>query len=172
MAGRARSRRHAFDIWPGFVDALTSLLIIMLFVVTVFLAAQFVLGDALSGRDRTITDLNRRIDELATMLALEKEKSDRTAKTAEELSAELRATLELRDKAVAERDRLAGEARDLAAAKAGLDARVKTLEEMVAALQADKARLEEELKPVHPRSLRWRDRLSGRQRRGGRCKVE
>ena len=46
-----RQRRLGIDIWPGFVDALSQLLMVIIFVVLIFTAAQFYLTSALSGRD-------------------------------------------------------------------------------------------------------------------------
>ena len=56
MRGRIRAR-EGFNIWPGFVDALATLLIMLLFVLTVFTAMQVFLGDVLTGRDKTISQL-------------------------------------------------------------------------------------------------------------------
>ncbi|MEQ9349053.1 MAG: peptidoglycan-binding protein, partial [Alphaproteobacteria bacterium] len=57
--GRGRRRTAPPDIWPGFVDALASLLIVIIFLLMVFTVAQFVLREALSGRDRELDQLNR-----------------------------------------------------------------------------------------------------------------
>ena len=101
MAGSARgtARRGAFDIWPGFVDALASLLIIIIFVLMIFVVAQFYLTDALSGRDKALSSLRDRIAELTQVLRLEEQKNTRLSRTVSDLSAQLRATLEARDKA-------------------------------------------------------------------------
>ena len=108
MAVRGRGNRNAFDIWPGFVDALSSLLIIILFVSMVFMAAQFFLGNALSGRDKKINQLNTRIEQLARMLALEQAKGEQARKTLSDIMSELRATISARDKLLAERNQLTG----------------------------------------------------------------
>src|SRR6201988_5181623 len=47
-----RARRSSIDIWPGFVDALAQLLMVIIFILLVFTAGQFYLGIALSGRDQ------------------------------------------------------------------------------------------------------------------------
>lgn len=105
MAIRARrNSRQNFDIWPGFVDALSGLLIIMLFVLTVFMVAQFFLGEMLSGQDRTISRLQGRIAELARMLSLEQTTAEEARRRAEQLQLDLRATIEARDRARSERD--------------------------------------------------------------------
>jgi chemotaxis protein MotB len=111
MALSARSsRRPPLDIWPGFVDALASLLILIIFVLMIFMVAQFYLSDALSGRDKALLQLNRRIQELSEMLSLERGKSARLDRTLKEIAAELRATLAARDRARARARRLEGAA--------------------------------------------------------------
>ena len=70
-------RRRAIDIWPGFVDALAALLMVVMFVLLLFSVGQFLLTDALVGRDQTLDRLRSRIAGLADVLAMErKEKSD------------------------------------------------------------------------------------------------
>ena len=51
-------RRRGVDYWPGFVDALASLLMVMVFVILIFTIGQFVLSDALSGRAEQLAALN------------------------------------------------------------------------------------------------------------------
>lgn len=70
-----RQRRENINIWPGFVDALTQLVMIIIFVVLVFTAGQFYLSNALSGRDVELAKLNERINALSDMLAMERKTS-------------------------------------------------------------------------------------------------
>ena len=67
MAGRKRPQRR-FDIWPGFVDALSGLLIVFVIVSMIFMTAQFFLGEELVGRDRTIDRLMAQISTLSKEL--------------------------------------------------------------------------------------------------------
>ncbi|PHS23126.1 MAG: hypothetical protein COA84_11565 [Robiginitomaculum sp.] len=92
MAGPRLSRRGpgAEDYWPGFVDALATLLLVVVFLLSLFIAAQFTLGRALSNRDAELARLNTRLTDLADMLALEKD----TRKSREERITLLRATLD------------------------------------------------------------------------------
>src|ERR1700687_2966617 len=69
LAGR-RSRRPSIDIWPGFVDALAQLLMVIIFILLVFTAGQFFLADALSGRDKALKELQQQGSELSDLLAL------------------------------------------------------------------------------------------------------
>ncbi|MEA3243644.1 MAG: peptidoglycan -binding protein [Pseudomonadota bacterium] len=90
-------QRRTVDIWPGFVDALAAMLMVVMFVLLLFSVGQFLLNDALVGRDLTLDQLRGRITGLANVLAMErKEKSD----LQERLSArtgELEVTLKGRD---------------------------------------------------------------------------
>tara|TARA_R110002020_G_scaffold316361_8_gene531538 strand:+ start:15714 stop:16745 length:1032 start_codon:yes stop_codon:yes gene_type:complete len=69
---RNRRREHAVDYWPGFVDALSTLLLAIMFLLTVFVLAQFFLSREISGRDQVLNRLNSQINELTQLLALER----------------------------------------------------------------------------------------------------
>ncbi len=72
MAAFARRARRTVDIWPGWVDALSTLLIIIIFVLLVFVIGQFYLGQALSGRDQALASLNKQVAQIGDMLNLER----------------------------------------------------------------------------------------------------
>ncbi|MGO1079274.1 peptidoglycan -binding protein [Inquilinus sp. CA228] len=92
MAMRGRfsfNDRRQVDVWPGWVDALSSLLMVVIFLLMVFLASQFYLSTVVSGRDETVGRLNRQVSELTDRLALEQD-SGRDLKTRiDRLSADL-----------------------------------------------------------------------------------
>ena len=73
-----RSLRHRLNdntnLWPGFVDVLATLLIVIIFVLMVFTVSQIYLSDAISGRDRVLSDLKKQINELSKILVIETEK--------------------------------------------------------------------------------------------------
>ena len=101
MATLARRARRTTDIWPGFVDALATLLIIIIFVLMVFVLGQFFLGQALSGRDALLERLTAQVNEIGEMLALEQQANADLSLNVTRLSDQLRAaTLELDDMAV------------------------------------------------------------------------
>ncbi len=69
-----RSRRDSAMIWPGFVDAVTTLLMVMIFVLTIFTVMQSVLRDEVTTKTNELGELNRNIATLAEALGLEKQK--------------------------------------------------------------------------------------------------
>lgn len=88
----ARSRRgshRGVDYWPGFVDALSTLLLAIMFLLSVFVLAQFLLSREISGRDEVLSRLNSQINELTQLLALEQSGSQ----DLEDMLANMRASL-------------------------------------------------------------------------------
>ncbi len=69
----ARSNRgeSRVDYWPGFVDALSTLLLAIMFLLSVFVLAQFLLSQEITGKDVVLNRLNAQINELTNLLALE-----------------------------------------------------------------------------------------------------
>jgi chemotaxis protein MotB len=100
----ARSRRdNGMNYWPGFVDALSTLILSIIFLLTVFMVAQFFLSQQIAGKDTALARLNAQISRLSDLLSLE-----RTGKTSLEAEiAQLRASLTA---AEGERDKLRGTA--------------------------------------------------------------
>jgi len=71
---RARAHRDESS-WPGFVDALTTLVLVFVFVLAVFMISQFLATQAISGRDDALAKLNQQVADLADLLALERRAS-------------------------------------------------------------------------------------------------
>jgi chemotaxis protein MotB len=92
-----RPRRSSIDIWPGFVDALAQLLMVIIFVLLVFTAGQFFLSDALSGRDKALKELQQQVSELSDLLSLERRANDELRTGSASLSDQLKAALAERD---------------------------------------------------------------------------
>jgi len=63
------------DHWPGFVDALATLLLVIVFLLSIFVAGQFALSRALTGRDQQLADLNAQLSQLATELDLARDEN-------------------------------------------------------------------------------------------------
>ena len=171
MSLNARRSRNAFDIWPGFVDALATLLMVIIFLLMIFVVAQFYLNDALLGRDRALESLNRQVAELAELLDLERKSNTGLRRDLSELSSELQSSLAQRDELQSQitvigeqladsrraiEDQRAELSRRLEEAYKTIDANKATteiqlrklaaLEQDIIALQALKKKLEEELK--------------------------
>ena len=127
-----RSRRNgveALNPWPGYVDALSTLLMVIIFVLLVFVLAQAFLSVTLSGQDRTLKQLGRQVAELNDLLSLEKGKTGELRTTVGQITQQLGAATATRDQlardliaargqatqASGERDRLRAERDQLAA---------------------------------------------------------
>src|SRR5438105_7898877 len=91
MAARAR-RGHGgngLDAWPGYVDALSTLLMVIIFVLLVFVLAQAFLSVSLTGRDKQLDRVNRQLAELSDMLSLERGRSADLQQSLAQLSSDL-----------------------------------------------------------------------------------
>ncbi len=96
---RSRVERSS-NIWPGFVDALATLLLVIMFLLTVFILGYFFISQALSGREEALDRLGRQVNELAELLALERQANADQRLNVAQLSASLQTS-------TGERDRLA-----------------------------------------------------------------
>lgn len=97
MSTLASRRRRTIDFWPGFVDALSSLLMVLVFLLLVFTIGQFVLSDAISGRDKALAQLNAELAALARSLSMEQSAKVTALARVDELSASLASTTGERD---------------------------------------------------------------------------
>jgi chemotaxis protein MotB len=155
----SRGRRYEpVNYWPGFVDALSTMLLVIIFLLSVFMLAQFFLSREVTGKDEALTRLNRQIEELTNLLALE-----RTQKSADQNKiATLTATLESAEReekrlqgAAAEATGSAEAAGQAAAATSALDAekrisaqallQVDVLNQQIAALRKQLSAIENAL---------------------------
>ena len=99
MAAISRRRGGGADYtWPGYVDALTTLLMVLIFLLSVFSVAQFSLSDALTNKDSAIDRLNSTLGDLANQLAIEKTSSQNLSKELEQMMLQLNALRSERDK--------------------------------------------------------------------------
>src|SRR5918911_1670549 len=118
LARRARGE-GGMNYWPGFVDALSTLVLSVIFLLTVFLVVQFFLSQEVTGKDKALEQLNAKIAQLNEMLSLEK----LGKLSLDDQIGQLRAGLA---SAESERDRVKGLYEGLA--NAGNDAQGKTSE--------------------------------------------
>ena len=72
MAMARNRRERGIDYWPGFVDALSTLVLGIIFLLTVFVVVQFFLSQEVAGKDTALDRLNVQIAQLTDLLALEK----------------------------------------------------------------------------------------------------
>ncbi|OEO31449.1 hypothetical protein VW23_016215 [Devosia insulae DS-56] len=129
MASSTRSRRsQVTNYWPGFVDALSSLLLVIIFLLSLFMLSQFFLGQEISGKDTAMSRLNAQIAELTELLQLEKVNSSDLESTIATLSATLTS-------ATSERDQMAAQLAGLGAGGDGKDATIAQLESDLTAQQ-------------------------------------
>ncbi len=77
------------NTWPGFVDALSTLLLVIIFLLSIFMLAQFFLGQALSGRDEALDRLRDQVVELSDLLSLQRQANDDLRANMSALSASL-----------------------------------------------------------------------------------
>jgi chemotaxis protein MotB len=87
--GRTRSRDKGIDYWPGFVDALSTLLLVFIFLLAVFMLGQFFISREIAGKDDFLQQLNQRLSALTDLLAIEKSAKDTSEQRAMTLSATL-----------------------------------------------------------------------------------
>jgi chemotaxis protein MotB len=154
MAVNDRRRRGGgLDAWPGYVDALSTLLMVIIFVLLVFVLAQAFLSVSLSGRDRALDRLNRQVSDISDLLALERASAGDLRAALSRLNVDLTGALGERDAiaqqlfdlrgerdrqaadlsaARGDRDRLAAQLADLAAQGGASEARVRRLEGQLA----------------------------------------
>jgi chemotaxis protein MotB len=140
-----RHRRSSIDIWPGFVDALAQLLMVIIFVLLVFTAGQFYLSAALSGRDKALKELEQQVSQLTDLLALERQANDQLRIGSSSLSDQLKAALAERDALTTRLNDLAARAQAESAHADQLSGKLKDADTVVS---ADKDKVELQLKEL------------------------
>jgi chemotaxis protein MotB len=117
---RARRGRFQANYWPGFVDMLSTLLLVVTFLMALFMLTNFIVSQAASGKDTMLSRLNRQLAELTELLALERSKKE----SIEDSLSALQATLSDKDK---ENQRLAGLLGSASGQTQGAEDRARTL---------------------------------------------
>ncbi len=117
---RTRRAESGMNYWPGFVDALSTLILSIIFILTVFVVVQFYLQQEVAGKDTALTRLNAQIAELTNLLSMEKSSK---ADLADQL-AQLQATLAT---AQSDRDKYKGLAEGAGAGAAAAQGKVAEL---------------------------------------------
>jgi chemotaxis protein MotB len=156
----SRSRRYeGVNYWPGFVDALSTMLLVIIFLLSVFMLAQFFLSREVTGKDEALVRLNRQIEELTNLLALERtqknvdeSKMSALAATLESAQAEQKRLKDAASQGAVEASAASGK---VSAAASALDrerqisaqalAQVDVLNQQIAALRKQLAAIEDAL---------------------------
>jgi chemotaxis protein MotB len=148
MLALSRRSRYGINVWPAFVDALASLLLVFVFVLLMFVIGYFVLGDTLAGKTRALDELGRQVNALAQTLSLERTRSAELKGQLDDLSARLQASLRERGEAIARAQtaesgsaQLRGELDEATAQVAENDAEIARQKRDLASLQAEAASL-------------------------------
>lgn len=171
---RGRRQEAGFNYWPGFVDALSTLILGIVFLLTVFLVVQFFLSQEVTGKDKALQELNARIAQLNDLLSLEKLGKLDLESQIGQMRAGLTAAESERDRVKGLYDGLAGAGND-AAGRAGelgkaLDsekqisaralAQVEVLNQQIAALRRQLAALEDALDASEKRGKESQSRIA------------
>jgi chemotaxis protein MotB len=73
-AGRGRRRESYGEFWPAYVDVLSTLLMVLTLLLSIFMLAQYFVSQEASGKDTALKKLTRQISELTSLLSLEQTK--------------------------------------------------------------------------------------------------
>jgi chemotaxis protein MotB len=133
------------NYWPGFVDALSTLLLVFTFLLSVFVFAQYFLSRDVGGKDAALARLNKEIEELTSILALERGGKQDAQQSLAALTATLESTRKERDALAAGAGTAAEnlEAEKLISAKA--QAHLELLNQQIAALRRQLAAVQDAL---------------------------
>ena len=142
--GRGGSRR-SINIWPGFVDGLATLLLVVIFVLMVFMVAQFFLSVALTGKDEALLRLESEIAELADLLALERSANEELRVNVAQLSSELQSSLASRETLASQLAALSEQQESLSSQVSSLADERDSLTNQLAALLSERDSLSEQL---------------------------
>ena len=149
--GRRGSGREAPNIWPGFVDAMTALLLVLFFVISIFMIVQFVLSDTVEKQNQELSTLSEQVAGLADALGLEQSRGRvlnselgelnsalNDAESQKSTQAALIATLtQQRDHLQGQADQIAGRITDFEAQIAALLLQNRSLEGTLATAAAE-----------------------------------
>src|SRR5664279_828092 len=172
----ARSRRNesGFNYWPGFVDALSTLVLSIVFLLSVFLVVQFFLSQEVTGKDKALEQLNAKLAQLNDLLSLEKLGKINLDDQLSQMRAGLASAEAERDRIKGLYDGLAGAGSDAAGRASELNkaldsekqlsaralAQVEVLNQQISALRRQLAALEEALEASEKRDKESQGRIA------------
>ena len=176
------AKRHSMrsvNVWPGYVDALSALLMVVIFVLMIFAVAHFLLSEILSGQESELDVLHRRLAELTERLGLEEEKSKALASEVAQMSGRVNSLIEQRQdlnmrvadltqRSAVDREKIKGQLGLMASLQEDIDAlqRVREeLEERVAQLAGALESRQTEIVTLRDRSKALEARLADQEDR-------
>ena len=112
------------NIWPGFVDVLATLLIVIIFILMIFTVSQIYLSDAISGRDKALDNLRNQINELSKILIIESTEKQQVISKLESTEQKLQSEL-------LEKEELKGDISEKEAAILSQDQRILNLSDQI-----------------------------------------
>ena len=133
---RRTGQRFQASIWPGFVDAMTGLLLVLMFVLTIFMVVQFVLRETISGQETELDALSAEVAALAQALGLEQRRSAGLESRVGELTSTIETARDEADRQASLIASLTSERNAQAAALTDAKSRIASFEEQVAGLLA------------------------------------
>ena len=171
---RTRRSESPFNYWPGFVDALSTLVLSIIFLLTVFLVVQFFLSQEVTGKDKALEELNAKIAQLNDMLSLEKLGKISLDDQVAQLKAGLASAESERDRVKGLYEGLASAGNDAAGRTAELNkaleseksvtaralAQIEVLNQQISALRRQLAALEEALDASEKRDKESQSRIA------------
>jgi chemotaxis protein MotB len=171
---RGRRNDPGFNYWPGFVDALSTLVLAIVFLLSVFLVVQFFLSQEVSGKDKALEQLNAKLAQLNDLLSLEKLGKLGLDDQLSQLRAGLASAEAERDRVKGLYDGLAGAGNDAAGRAIELNkaldsekllssralAQVEVLNQQISALRRQLAALEEALEASEKRDKESQGRIA------------
>ena len=162
MATRGRRTQSGGETWAGFVDALSALLMVLIFALSVFMMAQLFQGAALTGQDQVMNRLQDQVAELTDMLSLERGNNAAIREQLTQLSAELQQSAAARDDANHSLALLSRERDALEAQRAALEARMRSGERELDDARARLELMEEDLDSTRDDADTSKDALARR----------
>ena len=160
---RRNGQRFQASIWPGFVDAMTALLLVLIFVLTIFMVVQSILSETISGQESELDALSREVGDLALALGAEQQRNFELEQDVETLGGDLAAARDnaaFQDRLI---DTLSGELDRTDAALADAQARITDFEARVASLLADRDAARGQVETLEGRVSELDDTLAAEQ---------
>lgn len=137
MFRSARKRHHRIDIWPGFVDAMATLLMVIIFVLMTFVLAQFYLTDAISNKDLNLARMSAEISSLTE--ALKKTTAEKEATLADIAQLQQRLQLLTGELNGAQQsiEKVKNDLTSTTQEKTAAEAKISSLDQQIAALETE-----------------------------------